>query len=89
MNNYYDPGNYYPRKSNGLSIASPVCGIVGFLINPLSLVTLAAFVCGLIALLSRNQGSKGMAIAGIILSLMQFVLEFILAIFTFGLTLLI
>ncbi|MBE7035876.1 MAG: DUF4190 domain-containing protein [Ruminococcaceae bacterium] len=90
MDNFFDSTSYVPRKkSNGLGIASLVCGIVGFFFNPLGLVTLAAFVCGLIALLGRDYGGKGMAIAGVILSVAQFVLEIILAIFTFGISLLI
>ncbi len=84
MNDSY---NAYPpqKKSNGLAIASLVCGIVGLLcINPCGTVTAATIICGLVALLSSEQGGKGMAIAGLILGGIQILLEIILAVFTFG-----
>ena len=86
--NTFDVRNGYPvRRPQGVAIASLVCGCVGFLLNPIGLCTLAAIVCGLIALLSRNQGGKGMATTGLILGCIHIPLEIILAMFTFGATL--
>lgn len=65
------------QKTNPLAIGSLVCGIVGFIINPLTIVSIVAIVLGIIA---RNQikrdpsvKGKGMATAGLILGIIGFV----------------
>ena len=90
MNQYQTPPPFYPvpPKKNGAAIASLICGIIAFLINPLYLVSVAGIVTGIVGLCS--QGSKGKAVVGIILSFIalaiQIVLDIILSVFTFGLS---
>lgn len=78
-----------PKKNSGVSIAALVCGIVGFIINPLYLVSVAAIVLGIVGLCQKGS-SKGMAATGLILGCVslacQFVLDLVLSVFTFGLT---
>lgn len=75
--------------SNGVGIASFICGLSCFLCNPLYLVCLAAIVLGIVGLCQAGK-SKGFAIAGLILgivgSVTQFILDLILSVFTFGLS---
>jgi uncharacterized membrane protein len=80
---YHHPG-YQQRRTNGLSIASLVCGICGFLYL---VPALLGIIFGVVALRQinrdRNDG-RGMAIAGIVtgsLWLIGFVV-LIVAIFT-------
>lgn len=88
MNDYFDPSTTPVKKSNGCAIASLVCGILSFICNPLSLLSIATLVCAIIALTGRNQGGKGMAIAGLCLFGLNLIYEFILACLSLGMTLL-
>lgn len=78
------------KKTNGVGIASLVCGIVGFMINPLYLVSVGAVVCGIVGIATGKDKPKGTAIAGLILGLvawgLQFICDFVLSIFTLGLS---
>jgi Domain of unknown function (DUF4190) len=83
---YYQPGYQQQRRTNGLSVASMVCGICGFVYL---VPAVLGIIFGIIALRQinrdRNDG-KGMAIAGIItgsLWLIGFVV-LIVAIITVG-----
>ncbi len=70
-----------------MAIASLILGIVGFFLNPLYLVSIAAIVTGVIG--RGNYDQKGMATAGLILGICTFVLQCIgdilITLFTFGL----
>jgi hypothetical protein len=57
-----------PRPSNGLAIASLVCGIVGLLVFGVVLGPLAV-IFGSVGLSRANRGAsgKGMAIAGLVM----------------------
>ncbi len=85
MSEYY----VQEKKSNGICIASLVCGLVSFLgcCNPFYLVSLAAVILGIVGVCGSYSG-KGMAIAGIILGvlavLIWVVLDILLIPFTFG-----
>ncbi len=78
------------KKSNGIAIASLICGIVAFLINPLYIVSIAAIVLGIIGLANAHISPKTFAVIGLILGFVswgvQFVADLILSIFTFGLS---
>lgn len=77
------------KKSNGVAIASLVCGLISFFgcCNPFYLVSLAAIVLGIVGLTQKGSG-KGMATAGLILGiaaiLIWVVVDIILLPFTFG-----
>ncbi len=83
-----------PQKGKGVSIAALVCGIVafvssicGFCLNPCLMTTFAAIICGIIGMSSKNNPSKGMAIAGLCLGVGSFFGEAVWAIFTLGMSL--
>ena len=62
---YYGPG-YQPRRTNGLAIASMVCGICGFVYL---IPAVLGIVFGIIAVRQTNRDKtdgRGMAIAGIV-----------------------
>jgi Domain of unknown function (DUF4190) len=72
----------YPQpqtRSNGLAVASLVCGIIGLLIFGVVLGPLAV-VFGAIGLSRANQGAsgKGMAIAGLVLGAVATILAIVL-----------
>lgn len=81
--NQYTP--YTPSDQNqpqgsgqGLSIASLVLGIVGFVAWCLPLVGYPVTITGLVlGIVAKNKGAKGMAVAGIILSSITLVLTLI------------
>jgi Domain of unknown function (DUF4190) len=83
---YYQPGYQQRRRTNGLSVASMVCGICGFMYL---VPAVLGIIFGIIALRQINRDGndgKGMAIAGIItgsLWLIGFVV-LIVAIITVG-----
>ena len=85
-NNY---NNYYVQpQSNGVSIASLVCGIISFFCcNPLYLVSVAAVVLGIVGICKRNS-STGMAVVGLILGALSviicIVIDILLIPVTFG-----
>lgn len=59
------------RKSNGMSIAALVLGIISFLFSCIYFLSIPSAIVGLIlgiVSIRGNKGGKGMAIAGIILS---------------------
>ncbi|MBQ2755399.1 MAG: hypothetical protein IJF27_01865 [Oscillospiraceae bacterium] len=95
MNQYQTPQNgFYPPpqqpKNNGVALASLICGIVAFILNPLYLISVAAIITGIIGIANANGAPKGKAVAGIILAVIatafQFTLDLILSVFTFGLS---
>ena len=76
------------KKSNGVSVAALVCGIVSFCCcNPLYLVSVAAVVLGIVGL-TKKDSSNGMAIAGIILGALSviicIIIDILLLPFTLG-----
>lgn len=68
-----------PRQSNGLAIASLVCGIIGCLFFGIILGPLAV-IFGAVGLSRANRGAsgKGMAIAGLILGVIATVVAIVL-----------
>jgi hypothetical protein len=78
---YYGYGYPQPqaRPSNGLAVASLVCGIVGVLIFGIILGPLAV-IFGAVGLSRANNGAsgKGMAVAGLVLGLIAAILAIIL-----------
>lgn len=80
MNNGMPTNDNQPQKppAQGLSIASLVLGIVGFVACCLPLlgypVTITGLVLGIVA---KTKGAGGMAIAGIVLCIITFVLTLI------------
>ena len=78
-NNYNNGTGFYqpmpPRENKGLSIASMVLGICGFLAWCLPLLGYPVSIVGLIlGCIGIKKGGKGMAIAGIIMSAITLVL---------------
>ena len=75
------------QPTSGLCLAALICGIAGFLFNPMYLVSIAALVCGIIALV-QHANPRGMALAGTICGgcalVLQFIVDCILSVFTFG-----
>lgn len=75
------------QKTNGAGVASLVCGIICFFINPLYFVGLAAIITGIVGL-SMNGRPKGTAAAGLILgiigSICQILFDIIITILTLG-----
>lgn len=86
---YQPPQQPAPKKAKGVSVASLVCGIVGFFCNPLYLVNLAAIICGIIGIATSKEEPKGMAIVGLILGIVgigvQVTVDLLVTIFSFGL----
>jgi hypothetical protein len=68
-----------PRQSNGLAIASLVCGIVGMLFFGIVLGPLAV-IFGAVGLSRANRGAsgRGQAIAGLILGIVATVLAIVI-----------
>ncbi|MCW1883721.1 GYF domain-containing protein [Luteolibacter flavescens] len=78
----YVPGYYPPvAPSNGLAIASMVCGIVGIITCYFAgLLGLPAVICGHMAISQINNssvpmGGRGMAIAGLVLGYLGIVMS--------------
>jgi hypothetical protein len=66
MQPYYYPGYQPPRRTNGMSIASMVCGICGFIYL---IPAILGIIFGIVAVRQINRDKtdgKGMAITGII-----------------------
>ena len=85
------------KGPSGVSVASLICGILGFVILTTYAgygVSIAAIICGIIGIAKSGSQNrpKGLAIAGLILGCIALVfgcvLDCILGILTFGLTLL-
>lgn len=76
---YQEPEMVNPNaNSNGLSIASMICGIIALICCYLAIpLAIAALVTGIIAL-SKKYGGKGMAIAGIVTSALAIIINIIL-----------
>lgn len=75
-------------KGKGMCIASLVCSLVAFFVcDPLCLVSITAVILGIVGVCGNYEG-KGMAIAGICIGAFDLLTEVILAIFTFGISLL-
>lgn len=100
QNPYNRPNQYYSqpvynrpiyqepiKKTNGVGIAALCCGIAGFFINPIYLVSLAAVILGIVGLCMKGK-SKGMAVAGLILGICacicQLIIDIIVTVFSFG-----
>lgn len=85
----YQPQYQQPNRSNGVGTAALVCGVVGFLFNPVYVVSIAAVVLGIIGLCMKGK-KKGTATAGLILGfssfIVQFILDLLLSVVTFGLS---
>ncbi len=64
-----------PDNSKGLAITSLVLGILSFICCGFPF-SIAGFICGLISL-SRKKKSNGMAIAGVIISVLGFIVTII------------
>lgn len=86
----YDQSTYtQPKAEDGdysiIALLSLILGIVGFFINPLYLMSLAGFILGIIGV-ANSVNYKSLATAGLIVSIVSFVVQVILDIFcTFGL----
>lgn len=78
------------KQENTPALVSLICGIAGFVINPLYLVSLTAFIAGIVGIVGAKGRPKGKAVAGMLLACsafaVQLVVDFILAFFTFGLS---
>lgn len=73
-------------KKNGWAIAALVCGIVSLCCcNSMYMVSLAAIITGIIGLMG-DKGSKGMAIAGIVLGGVSALIGVVVDIITLPLT---
>lgn len=81
----YTPYNEMPPNENqpqqparGLSIASLVLGLVGFIACCLPLIGYPVTITGLVlGIVAKTKGAGGMAIAGIVLSIITLVLTLI------------
>ncbi len=71
---------------NTIALVGMILGIVGFFLNPLYLVSVAAIILSIIGVCKKNAPRRGMAIAGIILGgvsmACQGIVDFLLTIFT-------
>ena len=77
------------KKSNGVSIAALVCGLLSLCCcNPMYLVSLAAIVLGIVGISQKNSSNKGMAITGLVLGslaiVVSIIVDIILLPFTLG-----
>ncbi len=66
-----------PNRISGISVAALICGILGlifFWIPGVDIgLCLAGFICGIIAI-AKQYGGKGMAIAGLVISIIDGIL---------------
>ena len=90
QNSYTDTVYDYsvaPQK-NTIGMVGMILGIVGFLLNPLYLVSVAAIILSIIGV-CKKDAKKGMAIAGIICGgvsmVCQMIVDFLLTAFSAGL----
>ena len=90
--NYYEEAynNTYESvalEKNTIGMIGMILGIVGFFLNPVYLVSVAAIILSIIGLTKKNT-TKGMAIAGIILGplslIAQLVFDFVFTALTYG-----
>lgn len=84
---YSQPGYYPPRPTNGLAIASLVCGIVGLFVPFVCLAAIILGHMGLSAVKRTGEGGRGYALAGAILGWVATVLGILslVGLFMFGL----
>lgn len=73
-----------PRGTSGMAIASLICGIIGLLFSIIPytfgigiVLDTLAFIFGLVGMIQRSKGGKGMAITGFILACIGFVIFFV------------
>lgn len=74
--------NTIPQKGGGLAVASLICGIIS-VVGFWSLITLLTAIAGVVLGIVNNaqdNSNKGMAIAGIILNILGFLLTVFLII---------
>ena len=81
-------------KLHGVALAAIICAGVGFFFNPLSLVLPAAIVLGIIGLIitkgTTNKLLSGLGLGiGVVAMAVQFIVDLLLSVFTFGLSFLI
>lgn len=69
-----------PDKASGVAVASLVCGILGLLLFWIPVVDiglcLAGLICSIVALAKQHNG-KGLAIAGLVISIIDCILTLI------------
>lgn len=86
--NQYTYEQQQDKQTNGPGLASLICGIVGFVLNPLYLVSLAAIITGIVGLAGSASKPKDTAVAGLILGIIslcaQIALDAILSVVTLG-----
>ena len=80
-NNYNGPvvvSNAIPTKSGGLAVGSLVCGIIGLVgfwsVIPSFIIAIVGIILGIVNIAKKNP-QKGMAIAGIIISVLALILS--------------
>ena len=80
-NNYNGPvivANAIPTKSGALAVGSLVCGIISLVgfwsVIPSAILAVVGTILGIINLAKKNP-QKGMAIAGIVISILAFILS--------------
>ena len=86
---YYQQPPVQQKSTNGVGVASFVCGLICFLCNPFYLICLAAVILGIVGLCQAGK-PKGLAAAGLILGIFgtitQVILDLVLSVFTLGLS---
>lgn len=87
QNAYDNSYEYVEPQKNTIGMVGMILAIVAIFINPLSLMPLAALILSIIGVCQKNK-VKGMAIAGIIISIvasiLQVTVDSVITIFTAG-----
>ena len=77
-NNNQQPAPQPPESSKGMAVASMVLGIVGFVAWCLPLVGYPVTIVGIVlGVKAKSQGQGGMAVAGIVMSIITLVFTLI------------
>ena len=83
--NTYQPQEEPPKKTNVLAIVGMILGILPILLGCCGWYSLLLGIPGLIcSILSRKQGKTGMAVAGIVCSVIGIILGVLITVMAFG-----
>ena len=84
--NYYQPQGEPPKKTNVLAIVGMILGILSILLGCCGWYSLLLGIPGLIcSILSRKQGKSGMAVAGIVCSIIGIIIGILMTVIALGL----
>lgn len=83
--NSYQPQQEPPKQNNVLAIVGMILGIISILMGCCGWYSIIFAIPGLIcSILSRKQGKSGMAVAGIVCSIIGIIIGVLMTVLAFG-----